>query len=98
MKHIPTRTCIVCRQKDAKRGLTRLVRTPEARVVIDVTGKRPGRGAYICDRQRCWDTLLNSQLLDRALKATVSETEKKRIYEEGGEIAYGRENTNTDGH
>src|SRR5688572_21393040 len=43
-KHVPQRTCVACREIDAKRGLIRLVRTPEGTVDVDPTGKRAGRG------------------------------------------------------
>jgi predicted RNA-binding protein YlxR (DUF448 family) len=49
-RHIPRRTCVVCRATGDKRALTRLVRTPDDGVHVDPTGKRNGRGAYLCDR------------------------------------------------
>jgi predicted RNA-binding protein YlxR (DUF448 family) len=51
-KHVPRRTCVACRETDAKRQLIRLVRTPEGTVEVDPTGKRNGRGAYLCARVR----------------------------------------------
>lgn len=81
-KHIPQRTCIVCRQKYDKRRLTRLVRTPDEGIVVDPTGKRNGRGAYLCDQPSCWDNLLQDVwLLNQALKTTVSDAEMKKIAE-----------------
>ena len=47
-KHVPVRTCIGCRSPKPKKELLRIVRTPEGSVVIDLTGKRSGRGACIC--------------------------------------------------
>jgi uncharacterized protein len=70
-KHVPVRTCVACREKDAKREYIRIVRTPENRVVIDPTGKQNGRGAYLCRRRSCWDRAADSDVLDRALKTTV---------------------------
>jgi len=67
-KHIPQRTCIACRKVDAKRGLIRLVRLPEGRVAIDATGKRSGRGAYLCAERACWETALKRKAVERALK------------------------------
>ncbi|GAC1384793.1 MAG: hypothetical protein NVS4B8_10100 [Herpetosiphon sp.] len=66
-KHVPQRTCIVCRKVDAKRGLIRLVRLPEARVVIDLSGKRAGRGAYLCQEQACWIQAFKRRAIERAL-------------------------------
>lgn len=78
-KHMPQRTCVVCRQKTDKRSLIRIVRTPDAGVVVDPTGKRNGRGAYVCDRSACWDQLLTGQILQKALKANVSDDELAAI-------------------
>lgn len=73
-KHIPQRTCLACRQKTDKRRLTRIVRTQEEGVVVDPTGKKNGRGAYLCDQQPCWDkTIKNRGLLNRALLTEVSD-------------------------
>ena len=75
-KHIPHRTCIVCRLKIDKRRVTRIVRTPEGEVLVDLTGKRNGRGGYLCDNIECWNKAINSKILDRALKAEISESDK----------------------
>ncbi|MBC8078429.1 MAG: YlxR family protein, partial [Chloroflexales bacterium] len=47
-RHVPQRTCVACRRTDAKRGLLRLVREADGRVALDPSGKRNGRGAYLC--------------------------------------------------
>lgn len=78
-KHVPMRTCVVCRETDAKRGLTRIVRTAEDAAEIDVTGKRNGRGAYICSKAACWEKATSTPLLSRALRASLSETTLKHI-------------------
>ncbi|HAX26093.1 MAG TPA: DUF448 domain-containing protein, partial [Chloroflexi bacterium] len=52
-RHVPQRLCIACREHDAKRTYVRLVRTPEGTVEVDPTGKRNGRGAYLCRRRSC---------------------------------------------
>jgi uncharacterized protein len=67
-KHVPQRTCIACRRTDAKRGLMRLVRDVEGRVTLDPTGKRTGRGAYLCHDPACWDQALKRNGLARALR------------------------------
>jgi predicted RNA-binding protein YlxR (DUF448 family) len=72
-KHVPQRTCFVCREKRDKKQLTRLVRTPEGPVLVDHTGKQNGRGAYLCDQVTCWDKVLaNGRLLNQALKTSIS--------------------------
>ena len=71
-KHVPQRTCVVCRRKIDKQLLTRIVRTPDGKVIVDDTGKRAGRGAYLCARKLCWEEALSGTVLIRALKADVS--------------------------
>lgn len=66
-KHVPRRTCVACRESGAKRSLIRLVRTPDGTAEVDTTGKRPGRGAYLCNRFRCWEAGANAKVLGRAL-------------------------------
>lgn len=67
-KHVPQRTCIACRKADAKRGLMRIVRDAEGRVSYDPTGKRAGRGAYLCHDSACWEQALKRGALGRALR------------------------------
>ncbi len=74
-KHVPQRTCVGCRQVEGKRALVRVVRTPESGVVIDPTGKRAGRGAYIHVDARCWDAALKGRL-EHALKTTLTAAER----------------------
>lgn len=70
-KHVPLRTCVVCRQQRPKRELIRVVRTPEGTIEIDPKGKRAGRGAYLCYDPQCWDVALQRGSLGRALKCSV---------------------------
>jgi uncharacterized protein len=72
-KHIPQRTCVACRDKEAKRQFVRIVRTPEHRVEIDPTGKKNGRGAYLCTRRSCWDKASTGNVLEQALKVTLDQ-------------------------
>ena len=69
-KHIPLRTCIVCRQKRPKREMIRVVCSPQGDIQVDPRGKLPGRGAYLCPTVRCWQNL-SGQALARALKCPV---------------------------
>jgi predicted RNA-binding protein YlxR (DUF448 family) len=70
-RHVPQRTCIACRSTEAKRGLVRVVRTPEGRVELDPTGKKNGRGAYVHEASACWSEALKKDRLGRALKVAV---------------------------
>lgn len=67
-KHVPQRMCVACRRSDAKRGLIRVVRDSEGRVMVDPTGRQAGRGAYLCDDPRCWELALRRRSLERALR------------------------------
>jgi predicted RNA-binding protein YlxR (DUF448 family) len=67
-KHVPVRMCIACRRSETKRGLFRLVRDSEGRVAVDPTGKRAGRGAYLCHQPACWEQALKRRGLERALR------------------------------
>lgn len=80
-KHIPQRTCVVCRQTSAKRTLTRIVRTADQGVWVDFTGKRNGRGAYLCDQTSCWERALGSDVLEKALRTTLSSEDRQRLSE-----------------
>lgn len=77
-KHVPVRTCVACRDSGAKRGLTRIVRTPEGEIRIDPTGKQNGRGAYLCEKSGCWERALSTPVLSRALN--VQFTQETRDY------------------
>jgi len=71
-RHIPQRTCIVTRQTGDKRGLIRLVRTPEGHVEVDPTGKKNGRGAYLTADRAIWERALKGNILGRALKVEIN--------------------------
>ena len=71
-RHIPQRTCIVTRQTGDKRGLIRIVRTPEGRVEVDPTGKKNGRGAYLTADRAIWERALKGNVLARALKVEIN--------------------------
>ncbi|MGH2386973.1 MAG: RNase P modulator RnpM [Chloroflexota bacterium] len=68
---LPERTCVACRTSRPKRHLVRLVRTAERSVEVDRTGKRAGRGAYLCPAQVCWRMARARKTLDSALAVTL---------------------------
>lgn len=74
-KHKPQRTCIVCRQAKEKQELVRIVRTPEGSIIVDLSGKANGRGAYLCKRPECYQKGLKKERLAQALKVSVSPQE-----------------------
>src|SRR5690349_16638766 len=81
-RHVPQRTCIACRSTSSKREFTRLVRTADNHVEVDPTGKKPGRGAYLCNQASCWEQALKRDRLSSALKTRLSPEDEAalRIY------------------
>ena len=75
-KHVPLRTCIACRETKPKRELLRVVRTPDGHVMIDATGKKSGRGAYLCARLSCWEAALKKKRLEQEFELTLSEEDR----------------------
>lgn len=78
-KHVPQRTCIACRTTEAKRGLVRIVRTGAGTVEVDETGKKAGRGAYLCKTRECWDKALKGKILEYALKTAITAEDKAAL-------------------
>ena len=76
-RHIPQRTCVGCRETLAKRALIRVVRSPEG-VCVDLSGKMPGRGAYLHDRLSCWERGLKGALAS-ALRANLTTEEREAL-------------------
>ena len=78
MKKTPMRTCLSCREKKPKKDLVRILLNEENGLIVDVTGKKNGRGAYVCLNAKCVEKL-NAKILGAALKSTVSENMTKAI-------------------
>src|SRR5205823_6240807 len=81
VRHVPERTCIGCRRSRPKREMTRVVRAVDGTVDVDPTGKRSGRGAYVCNQAACWEQALKRRSLDRALKTEIDEMQRARLAE-----------------
>jgi hypothetical protein len=77
-KHVPIRTCVVCRDKSGKKTLTRVVRTTEG-VQIDRSGKMNGRGAYLCTSDSCWQRAISTDVLAKALRTTLTADDRERL-------------------
>ncbi|HEY4711106.1 MAG TPA: YlxR family protein [Dehalococcoidia bacterium] len=80
-KHLPQRTCIACQQTKEKKALIRLVRTDNGVAEVDVFEKKPGRGAYLCPKQVCWELALKKNRLDHALRTKLSEDNRQILIE-----------------
>jgi predicted RNA-binding protein YlxR (DUF448 family) len=81
LKHIPQRTCIACREVKPKRLLVRLVYTVNGTVEVDPSGKKSGRGAYLCHSPDCWEKGLKKGRLEQALRKKISAENQARLVE-----------------
>ena len=68
---MPVRTCIGCKCKKSKKEMIRIIRTPDAKIEIDRTGKKSGRGAYICGNVNCLDIAFRENSLKKSLKQDI---------------------------
>ena len=71
-KKIPMRMCVGCREMKEKKSLIRVVRSPEGEVSLDPTGKKSGRGAYVCRDPECLKRAIKQRQLERQLDAALS--------------------------
>lgn len=78
-RHIPQRTCVACRSERPKREMVRIVRALDGAVGVDPTGKRSGRGAYLCLQASCWQSALKRHALDKALKTELTAADREAL-------------------
>ncbi len=78
LKKPPARQCVGCGERKEKKELIRIIRTPEAEIEIDLTGKKNGRGAYICNSTGCLALARKKKSLERSLKVSIPE----EVYQE----------------
>ena len=78
---------MVCGAKTDKRQLVRVVRTQAGSVQVDPTGKAPGRGAYLCHEQSCWNKALKKNRLDHTLKGAISSEDRLTLQEYAQQVA-----------
>ncbi|HSL94179.1 MAG TPA: YlxR family protein [Bacillota bacterium] len=83
-KKVPQRTCVGCKNVKAKRELVRVVRDPDGAIDLDTTGKKPGRGAYICPSLSCLDAGLKGGRLANALASPLPPDVVEKIREKIG--------------
>ena len=78
MKKIPQRMCVVTKEKTDKRNLLRIVKTKDNQILVDLTGKQNGKGAYITKSKEVLEKAKKTKALDKALETTISDS----IYDE----------------
>lgn len=82
IKKIPQRKCVGCGEMKPKKELIRVVRSPEGEIALDLTGKKAGRGAYVCPDKECISKAYKGHRLEKALEKQVNESVYKRLLEE----------------
>ena len=76
-KKVPMRKCVGCQEMKNKKEMIRVIRTSEQEFVLDATGKKNGRGAYICPNRECLSQAIKSKGLERSFKQAIP----KEVYE-----------------
>lgn len=71
VKKVPLRMCLGCQEMKPKRELIRVVRSPEGEICLDHTGKRNGRGAYVCKQVACLEKAVKSKRFEKAFQHQV---------------------------
>ena len=88
VKHVPQRTCVACRTVKAKRELIRLVRVSDGRVEVDTSGKKAGRGAYLCGVQECWETGLKGDKLEHVLRTALTQDNREQLIQAAEKLIF----------
>ena len=73
VKKIPLRTCVVTHEKLPKKELLRIVKDKEGNISLDKTGKMAGRGAYLCNDEKCLEKVIKTKRLEKVLEAKISD-------------------------
>lgn len=82
IKKIPQRMCVGCGEMKDKKALIRIVKTKEGEISLDKTGKKSGRGAYICDDPDCLKKARKNKRIERSFATTIPEEIYTRLAEE----------------
>lgn len=83
-KKIPLRMCSGCGQHLPKKELVRVVRSAEGELSVDLTGRKPGRGAYLCPKADCLRKARKARRLERSLDCQIPDEVYQRLEEEMG--------------
>jgi len=85
-KKIPMRLCIGCGEMKSKREMMRVLKTPEEEFALDATGKKNGRGAYLCKNKMCLQQAIKSKGLERSFKMSIPKEVYTKLEEEFNHI------------
>ncbi|MBP3676716.1 MAG: YlxR family protein [Agathobacter sp.] len=86
-KKVPMRQCVGCGEMKSKKELLRVIKTPEEEIVLDATGRKNGRGAYICGKLECLKTARQRKGLERSLKVAIPDTVYDSLEQEMSKVA-----------
>ncbi|SHI70409.1 hypothetical protein SAMN05444401_1401 [Clostridium amylolyticum] len=81
-RKIPMRMCNGCMEMKPKKELIRIVKSPEGELSVDLTGKKPGRGAYICKDTNCLESAIKSKRINKNLETVVNDEIYNKLKEE----------------
>ena len=88
VKKIPLRQCIGCGEMKSKKEMIRVLRTAEGEILIDATGRKNGRGAYLCPSCECLKKAVKSKGLDRSFKMVVPREVYEALEKEMEELGF----------
>ena len=86
-KKVPMRQCVGCGEMKSKKELIRVIKTPEQEIVLDATGRKNGRGAYICASTECLKIAMKRKGLERSLKVSIPTEVYDSLEQEMSKIA-----------
>ena len=81
-KKMPVRRCVGCQEMKNKKEMIRVIRTPEGELELDATGKKNGRGAYLCPSRECLEKAVKSKGLERSFKQAIPPEVYSRLEKE----------------
>lgn len=81
-KKIPLRRCNGCNEQKPKKELIRIVKSPDGEISLDLTGKKSGRGAYICNDLECLRKAGKSRRIDKTFEMTIPDEVYKSLEEQ----------------
>ena len=73
-KKVPLRQCVGCGQMKSKKEMMRVIKTAEGDIVLDVTGRKNGRGAYLCKQEECLKMAMKNKGLERSFKMSIDQS------------------------
>ena len=86
-KKVPMRQCVGCGEMKSKKEMIRVIKTPEEEIILDATGRKNGRGAYLCASMECLNKAIKRKGLERSLKVSIPKEVYDSLEQEMSKIA-----------